>query len=157
MEILGKPTINPILFYSGKISGYIIWIFLLLAILKIRILPRMLSWDLDIIAYILLAVGLIFSFYSLFNLGRSTRFGIPTGKTNLITGGLYRISRNPIYFGFNLITISSIIYFLNPIVLTMGLYCIVIYHIIILGEEKFLTEAFGDDYLSYKRKVRRYI
>ncbi len=157
MEIIGKPTINPILFYSGKISGYTIWIFLLLAILKIRILPLMLPWNLDIIAYLLLIVGLIFSFYSLLNLGRSTRFGIPTTKTKLVTGGLYRISRNPIYFGFNLITISSIIYILNPIVLALGIYCMGIYHLIILREEEFLTEAFGDDYLTYKRKVRRYI
>lgn len=157
MEVLGKPTINPILFYSGKISGYVIWIFLLLSILKIRIIPKMLPWDFDIIAYILLFFGLIFSFASLFNLGRSTRFGIPTVKTKLITGGLYRISRNPIYFGFNLITISAIIYLLNPIVLALGIYSMAIYHLIILGEERFLTGAFGDDYLNYKRKVRRYI
>jgi hypothetical protein len=25
MELIGKPTINPWLFYTGKISGYILW------------------------------------------------------------------------------------------------------------------------------------
>ena len=90
-------------------------------------------------------------------LGKSTRFGLPTEKTVLKTRGLYKISRNPIYFGFNLITLSSIIYFINPIILVPGIYSIVVYHLIIIGEEKFLEKAFGVAYLKYKKKVRRYI
>jgi len=104
-----------------------------------------------------LIIGLFFSIASLFKLGRSTRFGIPTTKTNLKTNGIYSFSRNPIYFGFNLITISSVIYIPNPLILTLGIYSMIIYHLIIIGEEKFLEKAFGEDYLNYKKKVRRYI
>jgi|GEM_PF-7071075 len=32
MEIMGKPAINPFLFYSWKISGYVVWILLVLSI-----------------------------------------------------------------------------------------------------------------------------
>jgi len=157
MEVLGKPTLNPVLFYSGKIAGYIVWTILLLSLTDITILSKKVIWHSDIIAWVLLITGLLFSILSLFSLGRSTRFGLPTEKTVLKTKGLYKISRNPIYFGFNLITLSSIIYFINPIILVPGIYSIVVYHLIIIGEEKFLEKAFGEAYLQYKKKVRRYI
>lgn len=157
MEVLGKPTLNPVLFYSGKIAGYIVWTILLLSLTDITILSKKVIWHSDIIAWILLITGLLFSILSLFSLGKSTRFGLPTEKTVLKTRGLYKISRNPIYFGFNLITLSSIIYFINPIILVPGIYSIVVYHLIIIGEEKFLEKAFGVAYLEYKKKVRRYI
>jgi protein-S-isoprenylcysteine O-methyltransferase Ste14 len=157
MEVLGKPTINPVLFYSGKIAGYITWTILLLSITDITVLSIKVLWHSDIIGGVLLITGLLFSILSLFNLGRSTRFGLPTEKTVLKTRGLYKISRNPIYFGFNLITLSSIIYLSNPIILVLGIYSIIVYHLIIIGEEQFLEKAFGADYLEYKKKVRRYI
>jgi protein-S-isoprenylcysteine O-methyltransferase Ste14 len=157
MEVLGKPTLNPVLFYSGKIAGYIVWTILLLSLTDITVLSKKVIWHSDIIAWVLLITGLLFSIISLFSLGRSTRFGLPTEKTVLKTRGLYKISRNPIYFGFNLITLSSIIYFINPIILVPGIYSIVVYHLIIIGEEKFLEKAFREAYLEYKKKVRRYI
>jgi protein-S-isoprenylcysteine O-methyltransferase Ste14 len=157
MEVIGKPTINPILFYSGKISGYIVWILFLLSIIKVDLLPKLIHLNLNYLSYSMLVIGLAFSIASLLKLGRSTRFGIPTTETKLKTNGIYSLSRNPIYFGFNLITISSIIYIPNPIILALGIYSIVIYHFIIIGEEKFLEKAFGEDYLNYKKKVRRYI
>jgi len=33
----------------------------------------------------------------------------------------------------------------------------IVYHLIIIGEERFLEEAFKDDYLNYKKSVRRYL
>jgi len=157
MEVIGKPTINPLLFYSGKISGYIVWILFLFSIFKVDFLPEMIHLNLNYLSYFLLIIGLFFSIVSLFKLGRSTRFGIPTTKTNLKTSGIYGFSRNPIYFGFNLITISAIVYLPNLLILFLGIYSMIVYHLIIIGEEKFLEKAFGEDYKRYKRKVRRYI
>lgn len=157
MEVIGKPTINPLLFYPGKISGYIVWTFFLLSIFHIDLIPRMIHLNLNYVSYSLLIIGLWFSFVSLFNLGRSTRFGIPTTVTKLKTNGLYRFSRNPIYFSFNLITIASIIYIPNPLILALGVFNMIIYHLIIIGEEKYLEKAFGEEYVKYKKKVRRYI
>ena len=157
MEILGKSTINPFLFYSGKIAGYFTWIVLLLSFLNINILTKTIPWRLDIIGYIFLIIGLSFSILSLFTLGKSTRFGIPTKKTTLKTGGLYKISRNPIYLGFDLMTFSSILFLLNPVIIVTGIFSMLVYHLIIIGEEQFLEKAFGADYLEYKKKVRRYL
>lgn len=157
MDLIGKSTINPILFYSGKIAGYLTWIIYSLSVLKINIMSR---YDFSYNSYIALftvTVGLIFVIISLINLGQSTRLGLPSESTVLKTNGLYKISRNPMYFGFNLLTISSIIYMFNIVIFTLGIYSILIYHLIIIKEEGFLDKRFGIDYSNYKKTVRRYI
>ncbi len=157
MEVFGKATINPFIFYSGKIIGYFTWVGLLLANLHIAFLPRHSFAFNNYISYGLLILGLLIALISLILLGRSTRFGLPTKKTKFKTSGIYKLSRNPMYLGFDLITIASIIYFLTPLIIILGLYSIAVYHFIILGEEKHLETMFGTDYKEYKSKVRRYI
>ena len=109
------------------------------------------------IALILLITGFIITTLSFFNLGNSTSLGLPSEKTSLKTYGLYKYSRNPMYLGFNLITISSMIYTLNIAIVLLGIYSIVVYYLIIKGEESYLTSRFGEEYQIYMCKVRRYI
>jgi protein-S-isoprenylcysteine O-methyltransferase Ste14 len=157
MDLIGKTTINPILFYSGKVAGYLTWISYSRSIREINILIR---HDFPYNAYIALfttTVGLFFLVISFINLGRSNRHGLPSENTILKTHGLYKISRNPMYLGFNLLTISAMIYTLNLVIILLGVYSIVIYHLIIIGEEGFLDNRFGIDYSRYKKTVRRYI
>ncbi len=157
MKIIGKTTINPAIFYSGKISGYITWVILLGYFLNV--IPRSgvqniyLQW----FSISILVMGLVIVTISLVNLGKSTRLGLPTEDTTLKTNGIYRFSRNPMYFGFNLLTISAMFYCINFVPLILGTYSMITYHLIILGEEKFLEERFGDEYFRYKKNVRRYI
>lgn len=157
MELIGKTTIHPFLFFSGKILGYITWIIQLLEILKINIIDRVSFANNDDVSYAILIPGLIFIVFSLIGLGRSTRLGLPSEDTILKMNGLYKLSRNPMYFGFNLWTISSMIYTLNIWIILAGIYSIIIYHLIILGEERFLQDRFGIEYTNYKKKIRRYI
>jgi protein-S-isoprenylcysteine O-methyltransferase Ste14 len=156
MEIIGKPTINPFLFFSGKICGYTTWIILGLTVCGVKFLTIHSLILNKYLAIPLLVAGLFFSILSSVNLGHSTRLGLPAGKTSLRLSGLYKFSRNPMYVGFNLITISSMIYTLNLVVILPGLYSIFVYHLIIMGEETFLEKRFGVDYLNYKKRVRRY-
>jgi protein-S-isoprenylcysteine O-methyltransferase Ste14 len=157
MELFGKPTINPIVFYSGKISGYITWIVLIRSISGFDSFENQNAFYNNFIAITLLAVGLIFSIISLFNLGKSTRFGLPSAETTLKSRGLYRVSRNPMYVGFNLITIASMIFTLNFIILLLGIYSLATYHLIIKSEERFLIGRFGKAYSDYMLQVRRYL
>ena len=157
MDLIGKTTINPVLFYSGKFSGYITWIALFLLILKINLVDRISFVYNDYISYAILIIGLIFIVFSLINLGSSTRLGLPSENTVFKTNGLYKISRNPMYLGFNLLTISSMIYTLNLWIVLLGIYSIIIYHLIILGEERFLENRLGVEYTNYKKKIRRYV
>jgi protein-S-isoprenylcysteine O-methyltransferase Ste14 len=157
MELFGKPPINPILFFSGKIAGYLTWMILLLCLLGIPVFPLPSNMPVKYISYIVLAAGLFLTGVSLVNLGKSTRLGLPQKQTDFKTGGIYRFSRNPMYLGFDLLTAASALYSLNAIIILMGLYSIAVYHLIILAEENFLEQRFGSAYAEYKNKVRRYL
>jgi protein-S-isoprenylcysteine O-methyltransferase Ste14 len=157
MNIIGKTTINPLLFYTGKISGYLTWIFLVLSFINIETIVVNDFYFNRAFSVVLIIAGLTFTFISLINLGNSTRLGLPSETTHFKTKGLYKFSRNPMYVGFNLITLSSIIHFLSPWTIILGIYSIFVYHLIILGEERFLENRFGTNYISYKEKVRRYL
>ena len=137
--------------------GYLTWIILLLMILGIDLLDKISFNYNDRIAFVVLFIGLVFIVLSLIHLGSSTRLGLPTDETVFKTNGLYRISRNPMYVGFNLLTIASMIYTLHWGVFLLGMYSMAIYHLIILGEERFLINRFGEEYRIYQSKIRRYL
>jgi protein-S-isoprenylcysteine O-methyltransferase Ste14 len=157
MEIIGKPPVHPAIFYTGKIAGSLTWIVLLLSLAGIEVAGTRTFWYSDYIAIILFAVGFFFSFMSLVSLGNATRMGLPTEKTALKTSGLYRLSRNPIYLGLNLVTIAAVVYTMNVVILLLGIYSIISHHLIIKGEEQFLSSRFGEEYHDYRMKVNRYI
>ena len=157
MELIGKTSIHPLIFYSGKFSGYFTWVVMICSFLDIEIVSVNHFPILRIIGFILLFIGGVFTVLSLINLGKSTRLGLPREDTELKTTGLYQFSRNPMYVGFNLLTISSVLFIMNPVVIAAGLYSIFVYHLIIRAEEKFLDARFGAGYFAYKKKVRRYL
>lgn len=157
MELIGKTTINPIIFYTGKISGYITWIILLLMLFGLNIFENNQILFKQNISIFVLLIGLIFTIISLINLGKSTRLGLPSNDTKLKTSGLYKYSRNPMYVGFDLITISAMIYSLHWVIIILGVYSLIAYHLIIKGEEKFMINRFGEEYKNYILKVRRYL
>ncbi len=157
MEVFGKTPINPFLFVTGKTSGYLTWVFLILSLLMLNFLPIHSGSLAKMAALAILAFGIFFLIMSSINLGSSLRIGLPNTKTLLKRSGIYRISRNPMYLGFNAVTLASMIYTSNWIIIILGAYSIIIYHFIILGEEKFLAERFGEQYSVFKRNVRRYL
>jgi protein-S-isoprenylcysteine O-methyltransferase Ste14 len=71
--------------------------------------------------------------------------------------GLYTISRNPMY-------VSFFLYFLGCCMLTSSrilLLVIIVFqisvHFLIISEERWCIEEFGDSYRDYIKKVRRYL
>lgn len=88
----------------------------------------------------------------------SWRAGIPeSGKTKLITNGIYKFSRNPAFFGFDLMYIGVLLMFFNPVNLIFSLFPIIMLHLQILQEEKYMEATFGKEYLDYKKKTFRYL
>ncbi len=75
----------------------------------------------------------------------------------LLTSGLFKLSRNPIYLGMAIafagvvITLGSLSPILFPII-----FVIIIDRVIIPFEEDKLEMVFGDKYLDYKTKTRRW-
>ena len=80
-------------------------------------------------------------------------------ETNrLVTSGIFKYSRNPMYLGMLMIIISTSIFYLNIYsILTPFLFVFWINKFQIKREEAFLTEKFGKEYLSYKNKTRRWL
>jgi protein-S-isoprenylcysteine O-methyltransferase Ste14 len=79
-------------------------------------------------------------------------------STALVTGGAYRITRNPMYLGMVLMLSGAAVLFgtLGPW-LPMPFFIWVIQARFIAGEECFLEEIFGEQYLAYRKRVRRWI
>ena len=79
-------------------------------------------------------------------------------STKLVTGGIYRYTRNPMYVGLTLILIGAWLLLgtassLAPI----AVFIWIIQEGFIRGEERFLDEIFGEQYRGYKNRVRRWI
>ena len=75
----------------------------------------------------------------------------------LLKEGPYSMVRNPIYFG-NLLNLIGVIIAMNlNLILSLILFLLIflIYFLIILSEEKFLEEKFGEEYIIYKKSVPR--
>ena len=94
-----------------------------------------------------------------FKKSKTTINPIKFKKVNkLVTSGIYKYSRNPMYLGLLMIVVSSSIFYLNIYsILTPLFFYLWINRFQIKREEVFLTEKFGEDYLSYKKKTRRWI
>lgn len=81
-----------------------------------------------------------------------------TDKTELITSGIYQISRNPAFLGFDLVYIGILMMFFNKVLLiTSALAALVLHLQIVNVEEDFLIATFGDEYLDYRKMVNRYL
>ncbi len=103
-------------------------------------------------------IGDIFFLISVIYMKDSWRAGIPEkDKTKLVTDGIYKFSRNPAFVGFDFMYIGVLLMFFNIGTLLFSLFSIVMLHLQILQEEKYMAKTFGEEYLEYKKKVFRYI
>ena len=82
----------------------------------------------------------------------------PEAASSLVTGGIYRITRNPMYVGLLFVLIGWTVFLCAPWVLA-GPLAFVAYmtHFQIAPEERVLASIFGEAYASYKARVRRWL
>lgn len=119
------------------------------------------SLDNEIIKYIglvVLAVSLVWTIIAQGHMKNSWRIGIDTEtKTELVTNGLFGLSRNPIFFGMILSLVGLFLVTPNALTLLFLILGYVLIQIQIRLEEDFLTNEHGQNYIDYKHKVRRLI
>ena len=115
----------------------------------------------SLISIFILSIGILILLNPVlkFKKSKTTINPIKFKKVNkLVTSGIYKYSRNPMYLGLLMIVISSSIFYLNIYsILTPLFFYLWINRFQIKREEVFLKEKFGEDYLSYKKKTRRWI
>ena len=109
------------------------------------------------IVIILSLIVFILFLVSFINFKDTLRTGLPKEKTKLRTKGIYKISRNPMYFGVYLTSIIAILYTLNPLFLVFSVITIYTHNKVTLAEERFLRKRFGKEYRDYCKKVPRYL
>jgi protein-S-isoprenylcysteine O-methyltransferase Ste14 len=106
-----------------------------------------------------LLIGFIagFSGFSAFRkAGTSVRPG--DEPTELVLGGPFRVTRNPMYLGLELVLIGAFflaksLFFLIPPII----FFLLIHFVQIPFEEKLMTEHFGERYREYRQRVRRWL
>lgn len=82
----------------------------------------------------------------------------PEKATSVVTTGIYRLTRNPMYLGFLIMILAMAVKLANPITwVMMPLFIIYMNQFQIKPEERALSELFGDEYIQYRKKVRRWI
>lgn len=160
---MGNPTIQPIFFYTGKFLLFGVWaLFCFISIFpEYRVaVPFQIQDQIPEVQKLLALVFLIpanlIIVPAYLSMGLITNIGLPTGKHELRTGGIYRISRNPMYASFIFLNTATFLFLPSILLLVVMIYGMVVHHFIILGEEKFLETEFGDEYRKYKSRVARY-
>ncbi len=79
-------------------------------------------------------------------------------STKLVTTGLYRFTRNPMYLGMVVFLIGiGLLFGSLGSLIPVPLFVWIIRTNFIRGEENFLAEIFGNEYLEYKRRARRWL
>ena len=115
----------------------------------------------DITSVIIFLIGMLILINPIFKFikSKTTIDPIKFKKVNkLITSGIYKYSRNPMYLGLLMIIISTSIFYLNIFSITTPFFFYFwINRFQIKREEIFLTEKFGKEYLLYMTKTRRWI
>ncbi|KAF0864751.1 isoprenylcysteine carboxylmethyltransferase family protein [Pseudomonas sp. LD120] len=82
----------------------------------------------------------------------------PEAASALVTSGIYRYTRNPMYVGFALWLLAWGLYLASPLVL-LGVLGFVLYmnRLQIAPEERALGQLFGADFAAYRQRVRRWL
>jgi len=157
IDMDGEPPIDRRIFYISKYAILGLW--------GITVAQ---SWGLDLslvrapgwlrwISLLLWAGGFGLLFIGRLGLADSFRIGSPKESTRLKVDELFQFSRNPMYLGVYATILAGILYTLNPVVLLAGLFVVAVHHRIVLAEEQHLQNAFGQEYVTYCRRVRRYL
>lgn len=110
------------------------------------------------VGIIIAILGDIVFAISVWTMKDSWRAGVsPTDKTELVTDGIYQISRNPAFLGFDLVYVGVFLIFFNWVLFLVSVFAMIMFHLQIVNvEEDFLLDSFGEDYIAYKKKVNRY-
>ena len=150
-DIAGVLAPPPIIYGVALIAG-----FALEAALDSPNIPGAVAWPVGVVLAV--AGGLLArSFFRAF--GRAgTPVNVHSPTTALVTTGPYRISRNPAYLGLALAYAGIAVLARAPwLFATLVPALVVVDRMVIAREERYLERRFGDDYLRYKSRVRRWL
>ena len=98
----------------------------------------------------ILALSLVMYVVTIINIANT-----PVDKP--VTGGIYRVSRHPIYFSGFLLNLSIGIACASWVIMLCAILWIVFFHFVVPTEERFLIEQYGDAYREYMNRSPRWL
>lgn len=158
-QIIGQPPVPVFYFILAKLFVGVNLAFLLMRGLKINVRGIFEPvQSVEFTALALLILGIVVLLLSTLQLNRDLIFGLSDSvEHRLQTKGVYSITRHPFYIGFIFILLSSCL--LNPhwlnIIAFAGAW--LIHHFIMIAEERFLAAKYGETYVTYSKRVKRYV
>ena len=146
----GKRAVDPS-WYTKKDKVFANWTFILQGamILLGIFLPfktGTIWFTVGLIIFILGALMMIWAFLS---------YG-KTPLNQMVTDGIYKISRNPMYTSFIIGVIGATVATASLWMFILLILFIIATHGIILGEERYCANIYGESYLKYKKSTPRY-
>lgn len=110
------------------------------------------------VGFILGIIGLVLCRIAQVTIGKSWRVGIDEqSKSALVTNGIYKYIRNPTYTG--LYFLCAGVWLINPTVVYS--YWILLFYVMmefqVRCEEEYLETMYGNEYLNYCKRTKRYI
>jgi len=128
------------------------WMIYLLPIEYLQI--KNLVW----LGFLLLHFSFIWIFIAQRNMANEWRIGIDhENKVNLITNGLFSISRNPIFFGVILVFLGLFLIIPNTITAIILFTGILVIQVQVRLEEEFLLKELGEEYGVYMKNTKRWL
>ena len=117
--------------------------------------PGILIW----VGYALVVIGFGLAFSAVIRFMQARTTLDPHGSVSeIVTGGIFGISRNPIYLGFVCLLIGFPFIFGSYWGLILSPFFILLMNtLVIQHEEAYLEKKFGEVYTSYKSRVRRWL
>jgi protein-S-isoprenylcysteine O-methyltransferase Ste14 len=156
MKPLGPKIRVPPLFYF---AGFFIGLLLEAMVVRLRFADGDAATTITTTGWVAAIAGFVFSAWGIATFQRAGTTMFPFEPAHrLVQHGPYRFTRNPMYVG-GVITYVGFAMVMNaiwPIVL-LPVVIWTTFLFVIRHEERYLTDTFGEEYESYRRRVRRWL
>lgn len=150
-EILKKASgPNIPLNNNGKILGNILSIAFFMPIIYSFFLPIHFSSIWFFIGLLIYLLGVIIGILAWFDF-------YTTAVDKLVTKGIYRFSRNPMYLCIVLIYTGTGISCVSWLFLVLTIIFAILSHVLVITEEKYCLKRYGKDYRKYLNRIPRWI
>lgn len=133
--------------YAISIVLFILYFGMLAYIIFLPIQSENLTFFTGLIVFVMGLFASVISFINYFS----------TALDEVICKGIYRISRNPVYVSSAICWIGMALLFQSVIIFVTTALYMILSHWIVLEEENFCQEKYGQSYLDYKKRVPRYL
>jgi protein-S-isoprenylcysteine O-methyltransferase Ste14 len=112
------------------------------------------------LAIVLVSVGFLTGIAGVvtFRRAKTTVDPMKPRASSLVTWGVYAISRNPMYLGGLIMLLGWAIFLSNPLAFVfLPVYVLYLNRFQIAPEERVLTSLFGETYVTYQARARRWL